>query len=306
MELNKSSRLYIFLKKVYEKTLGLWPLKMIFVKYIGFYNGKRRITLQTISRANEIIAKKLDSKKPFMLARFGSVEFRNLFSKKNFDTLCNNAGFFPHDITLMENFRKVYFEASRNIDILAAWNYLNHFRNKVKLMRNLTSLEYIIPLCVAGGGYYSWIEKLKNKKILVIHPFKKTIEKQMKKREKLGILPKVKSLEIIKSVQTQGGTKDDRFKNWFDALEYMKREIDKKKFDVALIGCGAYGLPLASYVKKKGKQAIHLGGGLQLLFGIRGKRWDNSSEIKYTKDWVSPMKEDVIENYKKVEGGCYW
>lgn len=33
-----------------------------------------------------------------------------------------------------------------------------------------------------------------------------------------------------------------------------------------------YGFPLAAHVKHKGKQAIHLGGTLQLLFGIKGNR----------------------------------
>ncbi|WP_274095727.1 hypothetical protein [Riemerella anatipestifer] len=40
---------------------------------------------------------------------------------------------------------------------------------------------------------------------------------------------------------------------WFDALEDMKNKIDLVDFDVAIIGCGAYGLPLASYIKNKGK-----------------------------------------------------
>ena len=30
---------------------------------------------------------------------------------------------------------------------------------------------------------------------------------------------------------------------------YMKNEIAAKDFDIALIGCGAYGMPLAAYVK---------------------------------------------------------
>lgn len=36
----------------------------------------------------------------------------------------------------------------------------------------------------------------------------------------------------------------------------MKSEIDKCDYDVCLIGCGAYGFPLAAHVKHKGKQAI--------------------------------------------------
>jgi hypothetical protein len=147
---------------------------------------------------------------------------------------------------------------------------------------------------------------LKDKKVLVIHPFKKTIEKQHKKRVKLDMLPKLKKLEVIKAVQTLADNRDPRFETWFDALEHMKDEISKKDFDIAIIGCGAYGLPLAAHVKSLGKQALHLGGGVQLLFGIKGKRWDNSPNIKYTKDWIYPLEEDKMKDFKKIEGGAYW
>ena len=42
----------------------------------------------------------------------------------------------------------------------------------------------------------------------------------------------------------------------------MIKEIQMHEFDVCLIGCSAYGLPLAAAVKNMGKQAIHIGGPL--------------------------------------------
>lgn len=41
----------------------------------------------------------------------------------------------------------------------------------------------------------------------------------------------------------------------------MEDKIKQIDFDVCIIGCGAYGLPLAAFVKRMGKQAIHLAGG---------------------------------------------
>ncbi|MBD4336261.1 hypothetical protein GUH15_09405, partial [Xanthomonas citri pv. citri] len=61
--------------------------------------------------------------------------------------------------------------------------------------------------------------------------------------------------------------------DWFEALEYMESEISKMDFDIALIGCGAYGMCLAAHVKRMGKTAIHLAGWTQMLFGVYGKRW---------------------------------
>ena len=55
----------------------------------------------------------------------------------------------------------------------------------------------------------------------------------------------------MKAVQTQADAKDSRFKDWFEALQYMKDEIDKCDYDIALIGCGAYGMCLAAHVKRQ-------------------------------------------------------
>ena len=86
----------------------------------------------------------------------------------------------------------------------------------------------------------------------------------------------------------------------------MIKEIQMHEFDVCLIGCGAYGLPLAAAVKKMGKQAIHIGGPLQLLFKIKGKRWVNSDDYEFDKSWISPLTEDIPSQASKVEDACYW
>ena len=297
--------LYMFMKRVYGTTIGLWYFKKLYIKHIGFYNGKKRLKLLSHTGADKVIARSIRSGKPFMMGRFGSSEIRGIF-KDEFDILCFYAGFFPRDRKLLRRFKKTYIDAAKQLDMLMIWNYLNHFANKIKLIKTLPNIRYLSPLSASGPANCLWMKELKDKKILVIHPFKKTIEAQQDKREKLGILPKIKSLEVIKAVQTLGNNEDCRFETWFDALDYMKKEIDKKDFDIALIGCGAYGLPLAAHVKSIGKQAVHVGGGLQLFFGIRGKRWDESKNIKYNEHWVSPMKEDFLKDSKKFEGGCYW
>lgn len=301
--LRKHPEFYTFLKKIYGKTIGLHWFKELYLEKIGLWNGKKRVKLIDNKTANKIISEKIKSKKPFSVVRYGSTEFRNLFSD-NLDNLCIYSGFFPNDKKLLKKFRGVYFNASKQIDYLCAWNYKNHFLKKRKLIRNLDNLKYFFPNFL--GPKNLWIKSLKGKRVLVVHPFKKTIEYQYKKRSKLKILPKLRKLEVMKAVQTIAGNQDPRFKDWFEALEFMKKEIDKKDFDIALIGCGAYGLPLASYVKSIGKQAIHVGGALQLFFGIKGKRWETLCPIEMNKYWVRPFKEDMPKNLDKVEGGCYW
>ena len=126
----------------------------------------------------------------------------------------------------------------------------------------------------------------------------------------------------LKAVQTVAGTKSE-FADWFAALRWMENEISQTDFDIAIIGCGAYGLPLAAHVKRLGKQAIHMAGGTQLLFGILGRRWteeyplkktwyyrDQAISLDYTPifndSWIYPLPCDTVEGAGVVEGACYW
>ena len=145
---------------------------------------------------------------------------------------------------------------------------------------------------------------------MVIHPFAESIRRQFARHEKLfsdaRVLPNFELL-TIPAVQTLAGNKAG-FASWFDALDWMRAEVDKLDFDVALIGAGAYGLPLSAHVKRSGKIAIHMGGSLQILFGIKGRRWDNMPTISqfYNDAWVRPLENERLHGAENVEQGCYW
>ncbi len=313
------NRNYFMIKRIYRKLYTIHNLlflkllrkyQQFILVYIGLYNSDKYIKLLNKDDANALIIEKIFSKQPLMISRYGSVEFYTFTTGKGIDALYNNAGFFPKDDHLIKEFRNIYYEASREIDILGIWFYkytdISHWKRKVSLIKTLPNLNYLIELHTLNPYDNNWIKALKNKRVLVVHPFKSSIEKQYQIREKIGLLPKLKSLEIIQAIQTIADVQDPRFQNWFDALEYMKREISTKEFDICLIGCGAYGLPLATHVKNMGKQAIHIGGALQLLFGIKGRRWEDEYDFKFDENWIYPLEEDRPVGAKKVENACYW
>ncbi|MCW5983233.1 MAG: hypothetical protein KIT09_34400 [Bryobacteraceae bacterium] len=91
----------------------------------------------------------------------------------------------------------------------------------------------------------------------------------------------------------------------FDEITAAMRQRD---FDVALIAAAGLGIPLAAFAKRLGKIGISLGGHLQVLFGIMGRRWRNRQDIgEYRNDaWI-----DMPERYRPPEtdiadGGAYW
>lgn len=271
-------------------------------------------------KCSELIREEILSNKPSMIGRFGSNEIKAvlfpsapfpislLFAKKIFRDMATCAGFSPANSKTIDAFSKLMYQDMTQLDILGSWRIeewlvQKHFSNAKQI-----ELKFLEP-------YFSktpWTEVLEGKKVLVIHPFNTTIEQQYhKNREHLfpnkKVLPKFHSLQTIKAVQTIAGNSGG-FKDWFAALASMKSAIDSKDFDIAILGCGAYGFPLAAHIKRRGKKAVHLGGATQILFGIRGKRWDDHPIIStfYNEYWVRPSPEDIPKHATKVENGCYW
>lgn len=277
-----------------------------------------------IQKTNEIISGYIQGNSPFLVARYGATELNMLeayFERKSFhrnqryrdavDLLCETAGFFPNDEDLAERFVHYMIEISSTIDLLGIWNlFMEDFICEQYVTNaEFTRLRNLEPY-YANGDVVPWSAALKGKKVLVIHPFSESIEMQYKRRKEiwteLSVLPEFE-LITVKAVQTMAEQQDDRFCDWFEALEYMLEQCKQHDFDIALIGCGAYGFPLAAEIKKMGKGAIHLGGALQILFGIKGKRWDTHPIISsfYNDAWIRPI-EQRPKGYNKVEDGCYW
>ncbi|MCQ2520921.1 MAG: hypothetical protein MJ105_00955 [Lachnospiraceae bacterium] len=272
---------------------------------------------------NDKVYEMITQGKPFMAGRFGSNEIRviadvlyekaggkfgGLSDEVRFK-ITNQAGFFPDDREQLYRFQELFVDCCSQVDLIGVWEiFLQDEINK----RFLPDAAYSV-LETMEPYYYEkpWSRALLHKKVLVIHPFAETIEKQYQKREVLfankDILPEFE-LRTVKAVQTIAGQKDERYATWFEALEDMYAQAMEQDFDIALIGCGAYGFPLAAKIKAAGKQAVHMGGALQLLFGIKGRRWDNFEPVSelYNDAWVRPAENEKVQKSDVVEESCYW
>lgn len=284
--------------------------------------------------ANRIIKNKLLSASPLMIARFGATEMNCLanyvavkqhsndivnylkgnihhfwWDKNTLTAMCENAGFFPSTPCTLEAFSELMLEDMKELDILASWlDYENLFQSELSsvIKVNFDDLE---PYRHSAP----WSAALRGKKVLVIHPFVESIRNQYRKRELLfsnpNVLPEFE-LKTIKAVQSLSG-RTTEFKDWFDALDSMKEKISNTDFDIAIVGCGAYGFPLAAHVKRIGKKSIHLGGATQILFGITGNRWEREKKYEFLRrmrneNWIKPLPEETPLESSKVENACYW
>ncbi|MBR8841174.1 MAG: hypothetical protein DSM106950_46355 [Stigonema ocellatum SAG 48.90 = DSM 106950] len=266
-------------------------------------------------QGNSLIFDRLSNYEPLMISRFGNVELdcaygymKGRYKTGMMDEMSICAGFFPREEELLDRFSEIYLESSKIIDILGVWWFLP---GEAELIRSYCPKATLVDLATLEPYYHHnpWSRVLKDKKVLVIHPFSDTIKEQYRNHRELifknqDILPQFE-LMTFKSVQSAAGTITE-FNTWFDAYDWMRDQIREYDFDLAIIGCGAYGLPLAAYVKSLGKQAVHLGGATQILFGIKGKRWDSRPFFQslYNEYWVRPKPEETPENYQKL--GAYW
>lgn len=294
----------------------------IFHKKINTASPKIKNSLLDLTETQERIRQIILDGKPALIARFGSNEaectakgigirlkIKRKFDNKILNLIHLNAGVFPYGKEMALRFSDISTEAAQQVDLLGWWSSFMQDYLALEVCKKdiiLTKLAFLEP-------YYSdtpWTLALQGKKVLVVHPFKETIEKQYAKRKLLfkdpDMLPEF-DLKVIKAVQTIAGEKDSRFHDWEEALNYMYDEVMQHDFDVAIIGCGAYGMPLAAKIKKGGKIAIHLGGATQLLFGIKGARWDNTLGKKlYNEHWTRPLDTETPFAAKKIENACYW
>ena len=334
--------------KYYNKKNGLrWLQQGIIDKHFFQPRGKSyHYTINKIDKrkvfdlqeSNAYISNLITSGKPFWVARYGHTEMQfinavlyNRFidgkiTPENSDIesrlaqLCNNAGFFPNDKKQGIKYVDKVLEAAEDIDVHAIWGLWmeDYMLAQWEPNAKITRWGYIAPYYQRKEkGQLPWTHALKGKKVLVINPFTDSIKQQYEKnREELfskiydadDILPEFE-LKVLKSVQTSGGTLDSRFKTWFDALDWMIEECKKIDFDVALIGCGAYGYLLAAAIKKMGKGAIQTCGSTQMLFGVLGKRWTDDKKLMnevVNEYWIRPSTNERPEFYNKVEDGCYW
>lgn len=219
------------------------------------------------------------------------------------------SGVFPEDVGEFERFQQAYCSAIGEVDMLGVIRAKGERQLHAKYARNplLCDLGALEPYFCAKP----WSRALAGRRVLVVHPFAESIRSQYAEcREVLfadgDVLPEF-DLLTVKPPQTIAGNTDG-FGSWSGALENLQERVGNENYDVAILGCGAYGLPLGAWIKAHGKPCIHLGGATQILFGIIGARWKEQPAFRalVNKAWQPPRESERPPGFDRVEKGCYW
>ena len=180
-----------------------------------------------------------------------------------------------------------------------------------------------VPICAASlepfqymnDERFAYAKIFENKKVLILTSHSKTIKSQLNKRDKLFTKPifsESTKIFVHKTPQQNAGNHDER--SWKLHFDKLKTEIDKIKngffdFDIALVSCGGFGMPISHYIRTElGKSVIYVGGVLQLYFGVMGGRWEQSEKIRpmVNEHWTRPLDIDKPLNPEFCERSCYW
>jgi hypothetical protein len=271
-----------------------------------------------IESAASLIEISISEGHPYLVGRLGSVESRlvgeylfkgSSYSRLTLNQAHCNAGIFPLGQESLDEVANRLYSSLQLVDLLGIWDspYQYKMVSRLSVHPKICDLAALEP----WWSLEPWSRVLGGKRVLVIHPFVESIERQHSRFNHLhpgspSLLTQF-DLICVRPPQTLGHDREG-FRSWNDALSQLIERVSMVSFDVALIGCGAYGLPLGAAIKQMGKPAVHLGGALQLLFGIRGRRWEAMPQyLPLMNDaWVRPSSAETPSLAATVDGGCYW
>ena len=281
------------------------------------------------------IEKALQKKQGALIGRNGTIELETLFFKlysaapnQSYPSHLSrrmeyHAGIWPPSNSFLDKWVFQMIEAIRVSDVLVAGWYEpfkireSEFLNKTNLHAPRIPLRSLEPYYVPPEK--RWTQLLGGQRVAVLSSFAETMAEQIDKRDDIwpvcpeSLLPSDTEWVFLKTgyapVLSQGiADWPSHISDWSEAVAHLVQEVVESKASIALIGCGGLGMVLAAELKKKGIIAIVVGGAIQVLFGIKGMRWQTHSVISHfwNDAWVWPKESETPRGASLIENACYW
>jgi hypothetical protein len=293
------------------------------------------------TRIRECFAARQERGAPFFIGRNGTIETETLYfwltvripsegtmpyPPRIAAQIEQNAGIFPATAASIDAWCKAYTGALHDLTGLAAGWYKPVWHLEDSFLRKFAPQAFRTPLRSLEPYYHAcqdrWTHHLKGRRVAVVSSFTATIEKQIRggrlarvwgESEAEGLAAPDISWSFVRTgyspVTALGycgwpaGVVD-----WQGAVAYTVAKVLESGAEIALVGCGGIGMLIGSELRRHGVSVLVLGGAIQVLFGLKGKRWETHSVIsKFWNDaWRWPAADEIPGGARFVEGGCYW
>ena len=238
------------------------------------------------------------------------------------------SGLFPGDPAFYLRFNTFYMQHVRNLDCLGIC--LSPRELEIKRHYGLDGkwIYYIEQLPPNTGqsrrdGHVSrsgeqdcYLPFFRGKKILIVCPFASVLQQRARKEIFEGVWSATRKRwfypERVDALELPYGFAGDTQRKYGTVLNLFDRvaeQISQRDFDVALVAAAGLAIPIVSHVKSLGKVGIDLGGHLQALFGVLGKRWRQREywmrEI-WNEHWTDMPAAYVPKESDVCDRGAYW
>ena len=270
-----------------------------------------------------------------LIGRNGTIELETLFFKlhqakpgQSYPGMISkrielHAGIFPSTQISIDRWVFQMVESIRSCDVLVAGWYKPFEAEETALLTNINRNAPRIPLRSLEPYYVEpdkrWTQLLKGQRVAIVNSFAETAIKQTRKREEIWpvatdslLPPNVEWIPIVTGyapILAQGKAEWPSGElSWDVAINSVVKQVIASGARIALIGCGGLGMVIGSELRKRGIIAIVMGGALQVLFGIQGRRWASHDVIQHfwNDAWVWPSDKETPAGSQMIEGGCYW
>jgi hypothetical protein len=237
------------------------------------------------------------------------------------------SGLFPADPAFYLRFNTVYMRHVRNLDCLGIClsprelEIKRHYGLDGKVVYYIDQLPPNTGQSRLDGPARSdalecYLPAFRGKKILIVCPFASVLQQRATREIFEGVWSathkrwfypeRVDALELPYGFARET---QERYGTALDLFDAVAEQISKRDFDVALVAAAGLAVPIVSHVKGLGKIGIDLGGHLQVLFGVLGKRWRQREywmrEI-WNEHWIDMPAAYVPKEADVCDQGAYW
>jgi hypothetical protein len=275
---------------------------------------------------------------PFFVGRNGTIELQILsfwsqvrrhgaeysYPPSLTDTIERHAGVWPATDQILDAWCSAYVVALKELDGLAAGWYKPLANAEASLLTEFCPSAFRCPLRSLEPYYVDsilqWTHALKGKRVCVVSSFAESMRDQvdrgaLKRVWPGGLLPADIAWSFVRTgyaPKLAGGdgpcTWPAGVQTWQAAVRLTRDRVLAEKPDVVIIGCGGLGMIIGAGLRREGCSVLVLGGATQLLFGIKGRRWETHDIISkfWNSSWVWPKASETPAGARQIEGGCYW